>query len=375
MSEYRIISSDNHVFEPPDLWLSRMQGEWGERTPRIGRDEEGDWWFVDGKKVPGTGFGFGGAQAGRRFDDPSQLTAEDLFDNVRAGGYVPEEQVKDMATDGVDVSILYPTVGLQLFKQPDGELLSAIFHSYNDWLADFCSAAPDKLKGIAMLNVDDVGVAVKELQRCRKMGFIGAMITAYPPKGKTYDMPRYENLWAAARDLEVPLSLHAETQRFGSGFNDGSDLFPRGMPSLTNMDYIVRATLADIILGGVFERYPKLQIGSVEYEVAWAAHFIDRLDYNYTQRTTRNLGSRLKDEALPSDYFRRNVFLGFQEDGLGMRLRDVIGVTTLQWGSDYPHIESTFPRSRDILDDILADCTEEERALIAGGNAARVYNL
>ena len=375
MPAYRIISSDNHVFEPPDLWLSRIEAKWGERTPRIGRDGEGDWWFCDTKKVPGTGFGFGGTQAGRRFEDPSKLTAADLFDNVRAGGYVPEAQVEDMDTDGVDLSILYPTVGLQLFKQPDGELLSDVFAAYNDWLADFCSAAPGRLKGIAMLNVDEVGVAVNELVRCKKKGFVGAMITAYPPKGKTYDVPRYDRLWATAQDLEIPLSLHAETQRFGAGMFDGSDPYPRGIMTLTNMDFIVRSTLTDIILSGLFERYPKLQIGSVEYEVAWAAHFIDRLDYNYMQRTTRHSWHRFSNDALPSDFFHSNVFIGFQEDHLGIRLRDVIGVDNLHWGSDYPHIESTFPRSREILEDILVDCTEDEKAKIAGGNAARIYNL
>jgi predicted TIM-barrel fold metal-dependent hydrolase len=78
---------------------------------------------------------------------------------------------------------------------------------------------------------------------------------------------------------------------------------------------------------------------------------------------------------LPSDYFHRNVFMGFQEDALGIQMRDIIGVDNLQWGSDYPHQESTFPRSMQIIDEILADCTEEEKAKIVGGNAARIYQL
>ncbi len=93
------------------------------------------------------------------------------------------------------------------------------------------------------------------------------------------------------------------------------------------------------------------------------------------ERSAGRQSYQYKDDMLPSDYFRRNVFLGFQEDALGLRLRDIIGVETLQWGSDYPHQESTFPRSREILEEILADCTEEEKAKIAGGNAARVYQL
>jgi predicted TIM-barrel fold metal-dependent hydrolase len=78
---------------------------------------------------------------------------------------------------------------------------------------------------------------------------------------------------------------------------------------------------------------------------------------------------------LPSDYIHRNVFYGFQEDALGVKLRDIIGVDNLLWGSDYPHVESTFPRTQQILGEILAECTEEEKAKIAGGNAARIYHL
>ena len=90
----------------------------------------------------GTGFGFGGAQTGRRFDEAEKLTHGDVFENVRPGGYIPEEQIKDMELDGVDVSILYPTTGLQLYKTPDGQLLTAIFRTYNDWVAEFCQSSP-----------------------------------------------------------------------------------------------------------------------------------------------------------------------------------------------------------------------------------------
>ena len=113
MADYRIISSDNHVFEPPDLWLSGIEPKFKDRAPRIHREEDGDWWYCDGQKVLGTGFGFAGAQTGRRFDEAEKLTHADVFENVRPGGYIPEEQIKDMELDGVDVSILYPTTGLQ----------------------------------------------------------------------------------------------------------------------------------------------------------------------------------------------------------------------------------------------------------------------
>ena len=118
-----------------------------------------------------------------------------------------------------------------------------------------------------------------------------------------------------------------------------------------------------------------MQMGAIEFELSWVPYFLDRLDFNYNQRSSRNEIYRFKDDLVPSDFFHRNVFLGFQEDGLGIKLRESIGVDQILWGSDYPHTESTFPRSRQILEEILVDCTEEEKAKIAGGNAARIYKL
>ena len=281
-----------------------------------------------------------------------------------------------MDVDGVDVSIVYPTVGLLLYSVPDSELLTSIFRTYNDWLAEFCNAVPDRLKGIATLNVDDVPSAVKELERCAKMGLTGGMITVYPPEGRGYHLPDYEPLWAASEDLEMPLGLHIATNRPGPGqeFGSGEQADRVRSSFLANADHWIRMSLGDMVFSGVFERHPKLQIGSVEMELSWIPHFLDRVDYTYTQRVQQDR-YRFKEAMLPSDYLRRNVFYGFQEDGLGVKLRDIIGVDNLLWGSDYPHVESTFPRTQQILEEILTDCTEEEKAKIAGGNAAKIYHL
>ena len=225
-----------------------------------------------------------------------------------------------------------------------------------------------------MLNVDDVRESVKELERCAKAGFVGAMTTVYPRRERAYDQPEYEVLWAAAQDLGMPLSLHIGTNRPGLG-QEFAHVETSTADFITNVDYWVRTSLAKMIFSGVFERYPKLQVGSVEMELSWVPHFLERMDYTYTQRVQGVEGYRFKEGALPSDFFHTNVFLGFQEDALGIELRHRIGVDQLQWGADYPHLESTFPRSRQILEQILVDCTQEEKAKIAGGNCARVYGL
>ena len=377
MSSYRVISSDNHVFEPADLWTRRIEPQFKDRAPHVVHLEgleglaNGDWWYCEGEKIFGA---YAGAQVGVRFDEPDNLTMESNIEDVRPGGYIPEEHVKDMDIDGIDVSIVYPSAGLRLYQIPDTELLNAICRTYNDWVAEFCSAVPTRLKGIAMLNVDDVQTGVRELDRSAKLGFAGAMITVYPPEDRSYDRPEYEPLWAAAQDLQMPLSLHIGTDRPSPG--QGTDLDNTSAAMITNADHWVRMSLANIIFAGVFERYPKLQVGSVEMELSWAPHFLERMDYTYKQRPSEFSGGyRFKGGALPSDFFHSNVFLGFQEDALGIKDRYIIGVNQLQWGGDYPHQEATFPRSREIIEEILVDCTEVEKALIAGGNSARVYGL
>src|SRR5947199_8260013 len=184
VANYRVISSDNHVFEPPDLWTSRARPAFKDRVPQLVREYDGDWWYCDGHRVIGLS---PGAQTGMRFEAPDKMVRTTTFDKVRRGGYVPEEHLKDMDADGVDVSIVYPTVGLLLYSVPDSAFLSEIFRGYNDWLAEFSAAEPKRLKGIAMINVDDVQEGVAELQRCARMGLAGGMVTDYPPEGRGSD--------------------------------------------------------------------------------------------------------------------------------------------------------------------------------------------
>jgi len=129
-----------------------------------------------------------------------------------------------------------------------------------------------------------------------------------------------------------------------------------------------------MIFSGVFERHPRLTLAIVEFELSWVPYVLSAMDYTYRERHAE-ASYRFKDGMVPRDFFRRNVVVSFQEDAIGIRLRDVIGVDNLMWGSDYPHSESTFPQSRKILAEILAGVPDDEQAKIAGGNTARVYNF
>ena len=370
MQDYRIISSDSHVVEPPDTWTGRLPAKFGDRSPRVVSDSDGDWWFVDGIR---TNSFQGGAQAGKRFDNPDELQPSRHFADVRRGAYDPKEFLADNELDGVWGSVLYPTEGLTLYQVPDGELLAATFAVYNDWLAEFCRYNPQRLKGVATIHVEDVAGAVAELQRVRKLGLVGAMITAGPTETASYDRPEYDPFWAAAQDLEMPISLHIATFRPAPGVTYEDNRTAR--PALIAMwDRHMKMSLAHMILSGVFEKFPRLRVGSVEHELGWVPFFLDRLDYTYTQRARRPWWYRFK-EGLPSDFFRRNVFLSFQEDALGIRDRHLIGVDSMMWGSDYPHTESTFPQSQKLLDRVFADVPDDERRRITRDNVARLYGF
>jgi predicted TIM-barrel fold metal-dependent hydrolase len=130
-----------------------------------------------------------------------------------------------------------------------------------------------------------------------------------------------------------------------------------------------------MIFSGVFLRHPNLRVGSVEHEICWAPFFLFQADYLYTDRPVRGDWLRFPSGTLPSDYFKQNVFMSFQEDRVGIRVRDVIGLEGLMWGSDYPHTESTFPKSREITNDILEGVPEREKKMILRDNVAALYGF
>ena len=366
-----ILSSDSHVFEPPDLWAKRIDAAFRDRAPRIVRIDGADEIVIEKDQVL-SGIGLI-SNAGARFEAPETISGRGRFEDVPRGGYDPERHLADMRLDGVAGEVLYPSQGLFYFRVVDSALQAAIFRAYNDWLAEFCSVDGARLKGIAMISMDDVQAAIRELERTKRLGLAGAMITEYPLEDRRYDQPEYEPFWAAAEALGMPLSLHTATRRQGK-IRGAGDKTLRDATSRATKAFYPAVSMCDMIFSGVFERHPRLTLAIVEFELSWAPHLLDAMDYTYRERHEEAL-YRFKDGMRPSDFFHRNVVLSFQEDAIGIRLRDVIGVDNMMWGSDYPHSESTFPRSRKILAEILSGVPADEQAKIVGANTARVYRF
>jgi predicted TIM-barrel fold metal-dependent hydrolase len=366
-----ILSSDSHVFEPADLWTTRIDAAFRHRAPRIVRIEGADEIVIEADQVL-SGIGLI-SNAGARFEAPETISGRGRLEDVHRGGWDPEQHLADMRLDGVAGEVLYPSQGLFYFRIADSALMSAIFRAYNDWLAEFCRTDSARLKGIAMVNLDDVGEGIKELERAARLGLAGAMITEYPLEDRRYDQPEYEPFWSAAEALGMPLSLHTATRRQGKIRGAGAKTL-RDASSRATKAFYPALSMCDVIFSGVFERHPCLTLAIVEFELSWAPHLLDTMDYTYRERHEEAI-CRFKNGMRPSDFFHANVVLSFQEDAIGIRLRDVIGVDNMMWGSDYPHSESTFPQSRKILAEILAGVPEAEQARIVGGTTARVYGF
>ena len=378
MSSYNVISADSHIVEPPDLYESRIEPKFRSRAPRIERHrtrtgQEYDAWYLDGVRVGTIGSVI---QAGRRFEDPGSIDFLGVWEDVRKAAYEPHAMLEELEADGVWGACLQPSQGLFWYRLPDSELLSALCRAYNVWIADFCRAAPGRFKGIGMLNVDDVDDACQELERCAELGLAGAFIPVYPVAERPYRHASYDRLWWTAQDLEMPLLLHVATMRGGiPGSEFTIDINQLTAAGLANSDYWMRYSLTAMIFAGVFDRYPRLKVGSVEHETAWVPHWLRQMDFTYRERPALGRAWKSRHAMLPSEYWQRNMFVEFMEDDCGIRLRDVIGVDNMLWGNDFPHAESTWPKSREFLDRIFAGAPDEDRRKITADNAARIFRF
>ena len=378
MAGYKLISADSHIVEPPDMYSARIDPKFRDRAPKMERRKteagrEYDAWMINGMQVGTLGAVM---QAGQRFEDPSQIDFLGVWEDVRKGGYDAHSMIVENEEDGVWGSCLQPSQGLFWYRLPDSELLTEICRVYNDWITDFCKPYPERLKGIAMLNVDDVEVGCRELERAKKLGLVGAFIPVSPRPDKPYRDPAYDRLWATAQDNDMPLLLHIATNRAGvPGCEFTINVGELTGAGRSTTDHWVRYSLSAMVFAGVFDRFPKLKVGSVEHETAWIPHWLKQMDFTYRERPVFTKGWKSQSGMLPSDYWQRNMFVEFMEDDLGVELRQHIGVDNMLWGSDFPHAESTWPQSAQFLDRIFAGVPEADRRKITSDNAAKLFGF
>lgn len=367
MTAYRVISADSHFVEPPTIWAERMAARFRDRAPHTVQGHEGQKgeFFVceNISPVPVAGF-FGSGKSAEEL--PEHRTRG--FEVAPKSVWDPAERLKEQDIDGVSAEVLYTSMGMLLFGLDDGELRTDCFRAFNDWAAEYCSYNPTRLIGTGLVTLEDIPAAIDELERIAHKGLRGALIWGSPPDDRPYSLPDYDPFWAAAQDLELPLSLHILTGRGGVRFDTRRVLY-----RYMRMPQEIQLTFADLIVGGVPERFPRLKLVSAENDISWVPHFLYRLDHAYDR--LRHLQG-LTLPMLPSEYMKRNVVATFQFETTNVDFtRQIFGAEHIAWSSDYPHTDSTWPRSQDMIAEAFAGIPEEDVRKIVGGNVARLYGV
>jgi|SRR5450631_367126 len=365
------ISADSHVTEPGDCYLDRIDPRYRDRAPvAVTDDTMGAVMVIDGGKsrVP---YGMVAA-AGRPAESigPFEYVG---WEELHRGGWDPAARLEDQTRDGVATEVLYPSVGMLLCNLSDADYKKACFDAYNLWIAEFQSHDPRRLVGVGQTALRSVEEGVEDLVRIKDLGLRGVMLPGYAAcyRDGDYDDPRWDPLWRAAAELGLPLSFHILT----SGNDIGMSPQYRG-PKMNSFLGIIRGCqdiIATLIFGGVFDRNPDLAVVCVEADAGWAPHWMYRADHAMERH--RNWLPAAPLSRMPSEYFRENVYLTFQDDWVAFHMTDMVNHERLMWASDYPHSDSTYPDSQSVLAEHTAGLDEQVRDDIVWRNCARLYGL
>lgn len=360
----QIFSADSHVLEPADLWQTRMQRKFRDRAPQLVHEangQSGDFMVCEGlRPFNPTSLGNAGVPP-----EDHERFFKGGYASCRPGGWDPVERLKDMDLDGLGAEIFYCGYGMFLFSHPDDEFQRDAHRTYNDWAHEYASYAPTRLFPVANISMTDPEADLQELHRVKKMGFRGIFISNDPVETRRYDNPMWEEFWTTVEEYDLPINVHILTRQGGPpvGPNAIVDSVLLPVPSFR--------AIGEMITGGVLERHPNLKIISVENDIGWMPNYLKRMEW-YSWRFSMRFPNLPRNAV---DYWRRQVYATFQDDIPGMRCRDLIGVDKIMWGSDYPHFDSTFPKSREAIARNFADVPEHEQEMILGGNMIRVYGL
>jgi predicted TIM-barrel fold metal-dependent hydrolase len=373
--DLRAISADSHITEPANCYVDYIEKAFRERAPHMVPDprpgETGDVFVIEGFSEP-LALGLVAA-AGK---DPKTLRiGGTAFSELHRGGWDPRARIEDQKRDGILAEMIYPTIGMMLCGHPDKDYKQACMQAYNRWLQEYVGAAPERLHGLGMTAVRSVSEAVEDFRRIKEMGFKGVMLPGSPGTAEDYDDPSFDPLWRAAVELGLPISFHILTGSRGTNALSEGVRMHRG-PRIAAWQAVIRGCqdiIGMFIFGRVFERHPKLRLVCVEADAGWAPHFMYRMDHVYKRHRAWLKCDEM--EKLPSEYFRENVYVTFQDDWVAFRMTALCNPRRLMWANDFPHSDSTWPWSQELLREHTKTLSAKETAWILRDNVRELYQL
>jgi predicted TIM-barrel fold metal-dependent hydrolase len=360
-----VVDADGHVVEPEVAWAGLPD----DCRPTIAADGHGyEHVTVGGTEVLAVPLGTL-ARPGSRFDDPSEFRP---LAEAHPGGSDPAARLADMDTEGIDQAVLYPTIGLYFSAVPEPSSAARLAIAYNDWLAAYCDASPERLFGAAMLALQDPEAAARELRRAvGDLGFVAGFVRPNPCLGRSLCDRDYDPLWDAAEELGVPIGIHEGSSVIVPTLAADRPFNPLVLHALSH-PFEEMLACAQLIAFGVLDRHPELRFVFLESSGGWVPFWLERLDEQVS-----SFGGYCPDMTLtPSEYFARQCAVSFEVDERTLpALVPFVGSERIVWGSDYPHHDATFPGAVDALRQTLAPCATATQARVLGLNTRELYGL
>ncbi len=372
-----VVDMDSHVMEPPDLWQNYLEPQYRDRAIRIERDEDGlETIMIDNDiLLKGRLAALGGAEhdAVQTFTDP-ELS---YMDGCPKASYDTGARVQLLDDWGVDMGLVFPTIGILWDKEDDPELAMAYARAYNNWQWDFARPALDRILPVAHIPLYDVDLAYTELKRCLNLGFKGMFMAPEPVCGKRPSHPDFDPIWQLLTDANLPICIHlivrfnrvvnlSNTQWWDITKERPDTVFSFGLGG--TMQLI--PTVAALVCDGLFERHPKLKVAIVESGAGYVRYLMDRLDEKYDRFAETSCLSRP-----PSEYIRENFWFVMDPSEASIDAQcDLVGEDRFLWGSDYPHVDSHMSAVAEVYD-AIAPMSEARQRLVLGENARRLFNL
>jgi len=365
---FRVLDSDIHIIEPPDLWARYMDAPFKHQAPRGFADWVLDLRIeIDGKLMPGN-VSYSAEARGR-----SAQRDRKRFRPFHERGWSAEAQLEAMDQEGIDVGVVYPTRGL--FAQGiDGmapKLAAAIARAYNNWLYDFCAVNPQRLIGAGMISPFEIDDAVAEARRSvEELGFKGIFLGPNPVNGRNWHDLYYEPLWSQLEALDVPLGFH---EGLGAYLPQVGDRFARNVMLRHTVCHPGEQMLAAVSFcgGGILERHPRLRVAFLEGNASWVPFLLWRMDEHYEwlgDVFARDLSKE------PSQYFKRQCFVSVECDEEPIKgVFDLMGVANIVFSTDFPHPDCKYPHA--VARFLELPLPDAAKRAILWDNCARYYGL
>lgn len=362
----RIYSCDDHLDMPAvprDLWQSRLPGALAARGPHVEERKGTPLWVCEGRILARSGSS-GNIEVLKKLSAIVRAGIED--DGFRSGN--AKLRLEDMDRDGLWGSVVYGPLAIGL-PIDDPALQQACHAAWNDWATEeFNAVAPERLYALGFLPSSSPEAAAAELERCAAIGHRGAIIDIFE-----IDLTdrAWDRLWSAGEETGLPISFHLKggVSSKGLSYQRGkwqSAAFASVLPMQLD------EPLAIMIFSGALERHPGLKLVMAEIGIGWLPYFVTRMDHEWEA-----LRGQLDyaTETPPSELFRRQVMVTFEEEPLGAQLIPMVGADSCMWASDYPHTDSTFPNSQKAIEEALGALSREDRVKVTATNCAKLYGF